>query len=439
MTEKEIAIIVDDVVKTYKLYGSISDRMKEALDPFRRRFSKDHHALKNIQLKIHKGESIGIIGNNGSGKSTLLKIITGVVSPSQGQIYVNGKISAILELASGFNQDLNGIDNIFLNASLNGLSREETKKKLGQIIDFAELGDFIYQPIKTYSSGMNARLAFSVAVCIDPDVFIVDEALSVGDAAFSRKCIARMEQIKKNNATILFVSHGISSIVSLCERVIWLDKGQVVLDGDPKLVTGLYLRNSGDASIDINKVREQYHEILGGQDPREREKKKSSSQAVLTEAYDINLKTKSIISYPENGAVLSNFGILNEHRDSVNILSSGKLYRYHYDVTFEKGLYKVQYSFLIKDKDGVNIAGGVLPSINEWFDFQDGRKHVEIAFKCDLNPGYYYFNAGVVALLDDKIDYAHRVLDAYMFRVEGGKNMGTGFLDLIDEYSVEAV
>ena len=286
---------------------------------------------------------------------------------------------------------------------------------------------------------MNARLAFSVAVCIDPDVFIVDEALSVGDAAFSRKCIARMEQIKNNNATILFVSHGISSIVNLCERVIWLDKGRLVLDGDPKLVTGLYLKNAGNANLDIDGIVNQYTTMLASETNDALREVHVSQQTCNMEAYDRNMQTKSMIRYPSNGATLSNFGIKNMQNEAVNILNSGDLYTYHYDVVFEQELCKVQYSFLIKDQNGVHISGGVLPSNKEWFEVQDGRKHVEIQFKCFLNPGYYYFNAGVTALLGEKVDYAHRVLDAYMFRVEGGKSMGTGFLDLIEEYQIKGI
>jgi len=205
---KNSAIKVQNLTKTYKLYKEPMDRLKEALNPFKKSYHNDFHALKDVSFQIKKGETVGIIGRNGSGKSTLLKIITGVLTPTSGRAIVHGKISAILELGAGFNPEMSGLENTYLNTSINGMNKNATDKKIDEILEFAELGEFIHQPIKTYSSGMKARLAFAVAINIDPDILIVDEALAVGDAAFQRKCYAQIEHMcKDNEVTVLFVSH----------------------------------------------------------------------------------------------------------------------------------------------------------------------------------------------------------------------------------------
>src|SRR5690554_6263265 len=195
LMKKDIAVRVQNLSKAYKLYQRPIDRLKESLNPFKKKYHKEFYALKDMSFEIKKGETVGIIGKNGSGKSTLLKMITGVTTPTSGRVTVNGKISAILELGAGFNPEMTGLQNIYLNTSINGMSKQETDKKIDEIIAFAELGYFISQPVKTYSSGMKARLAFAVAINVEPDILIVDEALSVGDAAFQRKCFAKIEQI----------------------------------------------------------------------------------------------------------------------------------------------------------------------------------------------------------------------------------------------------
>ena len=240
---KNVVISVLNLTKTYKLFNQSIDRLKEALHPFKKIYHKNFNAIDSVSFEINRGETVGIIGRNGSGKSTLLKLITGVLTPTKGSTSVRGRVAAILELGAGFNQELTGLQNINLNKTINGIPESKTKKHLERIIDFSELGEFINQPLKTYSSGMKARLAFAVAINVEPDILIVDEALSVGDAAFQRKCFAKMEQIRKAGVTILFVSHTETSILNLCNRVIWLVNGSKVLDGNPKLVTSLYLKH----------------------------------------------------------------------------------------------------------------------------------------------------------------------------------------------------
>lgn len=238
----EFAIEVSQLTKTYRLYENNKRRIVESLFPFVKPQHKEFNALSGVSFKIKKGEIVGIIGKNGSGKSTLLKIITGVLNQTSGSVSVDGNISALLELGAGFNPEYTGIENIYLNGTLNKLSREETSKRINDIATFAEIGDFIYQPVKNYSSGMFVRLAFAVAVFSDPDILIVDEALAVGDAAFQAKCMARMNQIMKSGATVLFVTHDMNTVKRLCQRCIYLENGVKIMEGPAEELADIYLR-----------------------------------------------------------------------------------------------------------------------------------------------------------------------------------------------------
>ena len=236
------AIEVRNVVKIYKLYDKPKDRLKEALGLGRKQVHKRHYALNGISLCINRGETVGIIGTNGSGKSTILKIITGVLNPTSGEVYVDGRISALLELGAGFNQEYNGIENVYLNGTMMGFSEKEIDQKLPEILEFADIGDYVYQPVKTYSSGMFVRLAFAVAINIDPEILIVDEALSVGDVFFQAKCYHKFEDFKQQGKTIVFVSHDLSSISKYCDRVFLLNKGILLGEGPPKAMIDAYKR-----------------------------------------------------------------------------------------------------------------------------------------------------------------------------------------------------
>ena len=229
----ESAIKVDHVTKVYKLYNKPKDRLKESLGLTKKKLSRDHYALRDISFDVRKGETVGIIGTNGSGKSTILKIITGVLNPTSGSIQVNGRISALLELGAGFNMEYTGLENVYLNGTMIGFSKEEIDAKLQDILDFADIGDFIQQPVKTYSSGMFVRLAFAIAINVDPEILIVDEALSVGDVFFQAKCFRKINEIKERGTTILLVTHDMGSIIKYCDRVVLLNKGNFVGCGAP--------------------------------------------------------------------------------------------------------------------------------------------------------------------------------------------------------------
>ena len=238
----ENAITVTDVSKVYKLYDRPIDRLKESLNPFHKEYHKKFYALNNLSFQVKKGETVGIIGTNGSGKSTILKIITGVLSPTTGKVKVDGVISALLELGAGFNSDYTGIENIYMNGTMMGISRKQMEAKLPDILEFADIGDFVYQPVKTYSSGMFVRLAFALAINVEPEILIVDEILAVGDEEFQHKSKQRMMELMSGGTTVLFVSHSIPQIREMCHRVLWLDHGSVRMLGDAKEVCDQYVR-----------------------------------------------------------------------------------------------------------------------------------------------------------------------------------------------------
>lgn len=236
----DFAIQAENITKIYRLYTDPVDRLKEALHPFRKKYHEDFYALKGVSFNIKKGETVGIIGKNGAGKSTLLKILTGVLTPTHGQFSTDGKILSLLELGTGFNPELSGIENVYFNGALLGSTRDEMSNKMGEILEFADIGDFVYQPVKTYSSGMYVRLAFSVIANMDADILIVDEALSVGDAFFVQKCMRFLRNFIENG-TLIFVSHDSGVIQNLCKRAFWLNEGLLKADGSPKKLTEGYL------------------------------------------------------------------------------------------------------------------------------------------------------------------------------------------------------
>lgn len=237
----DVAIKIEDVTKIYQLYQRPMDRLKESMSLFKKKeYHHKFYALNNINLEIKKGESIGIVGKNGSGKSTLLKIISSVLTQSKGNVYVDGKVSALLELGTGFNPEYTGIENIYSNGLIMGYSKEEMDERLDDIVNFAQIGEYIYQPVKTYSSGMFARLAFATAINVDPEILIVDEVLAVGDAKFQIKCINKMEEFKASGKTVLFVSHTLEQIKRFCTKAVWIDQGEMRMFDEVTHVIDMY-------------------------------------------------------------------------------------------------------------------------------------------------------------------------------------------------------
>ncbi len=286
-------IKVKNLIKLYKLYDKPIDRLKESLSIFHKKYHKEHYALDHIDFEVRSGETVGIIGTNGAGKSTLLKIITGVLSATSGEIQVNGKIASLLELGAGFNPEYTGLENIYLNGTMMGFTKEQMKERLKGIIEFADIGEFLNQPVKTYSSGMFARLAFAVAINVEPDILIIDEALSVGDIFFQNKCFKKLEELKEKDITILFVSHDMASIRQLCSRVLWIDRGKQVIFGDKEKVCSMYMNeqfkarnNTVDDSLSQG-IKVLSQETLTSNDAVSYPKIMSTSDSILTDEVEL--------------------------------------------------------------------------------------------------------------------------------------------------------
>lgn len=447
---KNIAIKVQNLTKTYKLYDKPIDRLKESLHPLKKKYHKDFYALNDVSFEIKKGETVGIVGKNGSGKSTLLKLITGVTTPTSGRVSVHGKISAILELGAGFNPEMSGLENIYLNTSINGMSKAQTDKKIEEIVEFAELEEFIRQPIKTYSSGMKARLAFAVSINVEPDILIVDEALSVGDAAFARKCFAKMEEIRSKGATILFVSHSEGSVVSLCNRAIWISNGKQIIDGTPKLVTGLYMKHINENKIDKAKIEKEYETLVNNKEekkPQEKIQLEQKNEILNTEHCKLNatnsieeffnpaLKPTSTIYYEEKGAKISDVKITTLDGKEVNVLSQGKEYVLHYKVNFSSANHNVILGMSLYTKQGILLANGNYPELKKHYMTTSKEVVMSWKFLCSVLEGEYFLTIGVMDI-DNK--FMARIKDAYMFKVINNKNRQMrGLIDLNLTGSIE--
>lgn len=429
----EIAIEVKKLSKCYQIYEQPRDRLKQFILPRLqcsilkqpKQYFREFWALKDVSFEIKKGETVGIVGRNGSGKSTLLQMICGTLNPTSGSIQTNGRIAALLELGSGFNPEFSGRENVYLNGAVLGLTRQEIDSRFDDIVAFADIGNFIEQPVKTYSSGMMVRLAFAVAINVEPEILIVDEALSVGDELFQRKCFARIEAIRANGATILFVSHSGSQIVELCDRALLMDSGEKLTDGKPKKIVGLYQKLLYAPMDRREEVREQIiGAISSGQHERELQEQKnvgSSGSLVLSDFFDPHLQPKSTISYEERGALIRKPQLFNLAGNKVNCLQSGEFYFFKYNVQFTSDATNVLFGMLIKTLSGVELGGAVSASnLRKALPYAStgSSYHVEFRFQCNLNPGLYFVNAGVYGIKNGEEVYLHRMLDACIFRVQ---------------------
>jgi len=331
-----VAISIKNVSKIYNIYEKPSDRIKELFHPFKSKYHRTFTALHDISLDIHMGETVGIVGRNGCGKSTLLQLVCNIMPPTSGTIEVFGRISSILELGAGFNPEFSGIDNIYLNCSILGMSRREAEDKIDDILGFADIGEFVKQPVKNYSSGMTVRLAFAIAINVDPSILVVDEALSVGDAAFQRKCFSRIHEIKEDGATILFVSHDANAVVELCQRAVLLDSGEQLFCGDPKKTISYYhklLFASPEKTRAIRKsilssVRSESVDVSS--DKKDRDSFSEEKKQFIRSSYNPHMQPKSTLWYEPAGAIISNPGIFTSEGKRVNCLLRNESYFYSY-------------------------------------------------------------------------------------------------------------
>jgi lipopolysaccharide transport system ATP-binding protein len=431
---RDAAVRLEGVSKVYRLYDTPKDRLKEALDPFRRRRHRDFYALNKVDLEVRRGEILGVVGRNGSGKSTLLKLIAGVIPSSLGRLTVNGHVSAMLELGSGLNPGLNGIQNIYFGGLMLGFSPGEMKAKTEEIIGFADIGDFIRQPLRTYSSGMKARLGFALAISLRPEILVVDEVLSVGDELFKRKCFAKMEELFKSGCTVVFVSHSMANVVEICTRAILLDRGEIILEGLPKMVVMHYQKylfvkqeeaeRARDEIIRLNHDEKQ--KLSFAINPEEKEAQpvagntlRSDEQRVKPQAYFIpHFVPRSTVITKNYDVDIEDIHIRTLDGQRVNVLMMNEEYIYSFKVRFQIDAQEVGVGVPFKTERGLLITNYTL-----WGAFIDEVKKgsllsVDCRFKCIFLPGVYYATAEVGSVIDGERVVLNRIADACAFKVE---------------------
>lgn len=419
MDEKKVAIQVKGLEKAYKLYDKPSDRLKEALGFGRKKRYKEHYALKGVDMTIYQGETVGIIGTNGSGKSTILKIITGVLNPTGGSVHVNGRISALLELGAGFNMEYNGIENIYLNGTMIGFSKKEIDAKMDDILNFADIGDYVHQPVKTYSSGMFVRLAFAVAINIEPEILIVDEALSVGDVFFQAKCYHKFEEFKEMGKTIVFVSHDLSSISKYCDRVVLLNQGVKLGEGSPKemidaykqVLVGQYVPAADDHSLLSDK------EITA-----------AAAAAAGTVKGEVN---PELLEYGTKDAMITGYKITDDMGRETSALLKGKECTITMQVHFEHDIEAPIFAFTIKNIKGVEITGTNTMVEKAFLSPVRAGSDMEITFtqKIDLQGGEYLLSFGVTGFEKEEFQVYHRLYDVINLTVISDKDT-VGYYDM---------
>ena len=411
----KIAISVKNLTKIYKLYDKPIDRLKETLSITKKKYHREHYALRDISFDVKEGESVGIIGTNGSGKSTILKIITGVLNQTSGELQVKGKISALLELGAGFNLEYTGMENIYLNGTMMGYTKEEIENKLDNIINFADIGEFINQPVKTYSSGMFVRLAFAVAINIDPEILIVDEALSVGDVFFQAKCYKKFQEFRDMGKTIIFVSHDLKSVSKYCDKVILLNKGIFIEEGNPKKVIDTYKK------ILVNQFDKEIK--------NEKEKEKNVESKVLWKS-KMNLNSNKL-EYGNKDAEIIDFGILDENNILTNTVNKNESFRIKMKVRFNKKIQEPIFAFTIKDIKGNEITGTNTMIEEVYFKNPERNDVVEVEFEqiMNLQGGEYLLSLGCTGFKNGNFTVYHRLYDVCSISVVSSKD-SVGFYDM---------
>lgn len=424
----DIAISVNHISKVYKLYDNPMDRLKESLGLSRKKKYKEHYALNDISFEIKKGETVGIIGTNGSGKSTILKIITGVLNPTVGNIQVDGRISALLELGAGFNGEYTGLENVYLNGTMLGFSREEIDARLQDILDFADIGEFIHQPVKTYSSGMFVRLAFAVAINIDPEILIVDEALSVGDIFFQSKCFRKFEEFKERGKTILLVSHDLSSISKYCDRVILLNKGNKVSEGSPKVVVDEYKKILANKSEGVETEAEEEAIDTPNQQVQNEQNDKFSIKNNWSKSFPLN---PEFIEYGTGKAEILDFLIRDCNGNITNLIEKDTEFEIEMKVKFHDVVSEPIFAYTIKDIRGTDLTG-----TNTMYEnapvremHKDDVQEVVFRQKMTLQGGEYMLSLGCTGYCDGDFEVFHRLYDICNLSVMSAKNT-IGFYDI---------
>lgn len=427
------AITVRDVTKIYRLYDKPIDRLKESLSVTHKNYHKDFYALQNLSFNVKKGETVGIIGTNGSGKSTILKIITGVLTPTSGEVQVDGKISALLELGAGFNQDYTGIENIYMNGTMMGFSKKEMDEKLPDILEFADIGDFVYQPVKTYSSGMFVRLAFALSINVEPEILIVDEALSVGDVFFQSKCYRRMDELRKNGTTIVMVTHDMGSVIKYCDKVVLLNRGEFVAEGPAGKMVDLYKKILAGQLDSLNEELTQMNDFSGegisgsGKDGQEilsateRQNESGQKPGLMKDKITIN---GNRTEYGDGRAEIIDLGLCDERGNLTNLLLKGEMFTIKEKIRFNTEIQAPIFTYTIKDKKGTDLSG--TNTMFEGTDVKPVKKGdvYEVSFtqKMTLQGGEYLLSMSCTGFENGEHVVYHRLYDVANITVISNKN-----------------
>ena len=435
----EVAISVNNVSKMYKLYDNPMDRLKESLGLSRKKKYKEHYALNDVSFQVRKGETVGIIGTNGSGKSTILKIITGVLNPTQGQVVVDGRISALLELGAGFNGEYSGIENVYLNGTMIGFSKEEIDAKLQDILDFADIGDFVNQPVKTYSSGMFVRLAFAVAINIEPEILIVDEALSVGDVFFQAKCYRKFEEFKEMGKTILFVSHDLSSIGKYCDRVVLLNKGKKLAEGDAKEMVNLYRRVLVNQYEEPEEIQEEESTNSISEQEKEEKVEKVFNQPQQEDLMKAQLNLNpEVLEYGSKLAEIEDFSIRDDTGMITNVIEKGKIFSVDMKIRFQEDISEPIFAFTLKDLKGTEITGTntMYENIPVALQKKGDVRHITFTQKMPLEAGEYMLCLGCTGYHQGEFTVFHRLYDVCNLTVITDKK-AVGYFDMFSKVVLE--
>ncbi len=412
----ENAVSVKNLTKVYQLYNKPLDRLKEAINPFKKNYHRDFYALNDISFDVEKGESFGIIGVNGSGKSTLLKILTGVLHRTSGEVSVNGKIAALLELGAGFNMDYTGIENIYMNGTMMGFSKKEMDEKLNKIIEFADIGDFIYQPVKQYSSGMFVRLAFALSIAVEPEILIVDEALSVGDVFFQTKCYKRMDELKEKGTTIIMVTHDLGAVIKYCDRTMVLNSGKQVAIGTPHEMVDLYKKILAGQEVVVNDY------LDGG--IIENSNDLGANVDVVSTDNNVSLKEKMSINphadiYGDKKAEFIDFGIIDQKGNPATVIVKGESFTIREKIKMNEEIKDPIFTWTIKDKRGTELTG--TNTMLEKVDTGIGEKgkvyDVSFTQKMRLQGGEYLLSMSCTSFEGDELKVHHRMYDVISLTV----------------------
>jgi lipopolysaccharide transport system ATP-binding protein len=423
MSYKDIVINVDNVTKEYKMYKKPMDKMLYNLAPnmYKNRVST-FTALKNISMKIPCGSTIGIVGRNGSGKSTLLQMIAGTLTPSSGEVSINGRVSALLELGAGFNPEFTGRENVYLNGAILGLSMKEIDEKFDDILAFSEIGEFIERPVKTYSSGMFVRLAFSVAAFVEPDIMIIDEALSVGDEKFQRKCYNYLEDLKEKGCTILFVSHSMRVVEQLCDYAYLLDRSQLIAEGEPK------------------EIIDKYHMLLYSQENAHYQAlNKDAIQTIKEETPEKSQEQANHSTEIEKDVYIQNVSMYNDKNEEVYVFETGNVSKISLTINSSINVKDILIGLRIKNTQGIEVYGTstIYQDLNIQFE---ANQQYTLTFKQKMHlvAGTYHVSVAI-AKQDGKTDmiYFDKLSDFLVFKVEEMPLSGTGIANLNSEIELK--